>query len=162
VLEREFGTADYLVPAAEFEWPAAPRRGGDTADLQLFTDAAVSGAYTTHLMDVSRPHAWFVAFSPRFEQAFGYVWRRADFPWMGIWEENHSRAAPPWNGETLTRGMEFGVSPFPETRRKMIERGRMFDVPTFRWIPAKTRVEVEYWILALHLDRIPDALEWPG
>jgi hypothetical protein len=162
VIEEDFGTADYLVPGAEFEWPAAPRRDGGTADLQLFTDAAVSGAYTTHLMDASRAHAWFVAFSPRLEQAFGYVWRRADFPWMGIWEENHSRAAPPWNGETLTRGMEFGVSPFPESRRKMIERGRMFGVPTFRWIPARTRVEVEYWILALHVDRIPDALEWPG
>ena len=48
---------------------------------------------------------------------------------MGIWEENHSRAAPPWNSETLTRGMEFGVSPFPESRRKMIDRGRLFGVP---------------------------------
>ena len=73
--------------------------------------------------------------------AFGYVWRRADFPWMGIWEENASRPQPPWNGFTLTRGMEFGASPFPETRREMIERGRLFDVPAFRWIPAATRVD---------------------
>jgi hypothetical protein len=40
--------------------------------------------------------------------------------------------------------MEFGVSPFPETRRQMIDRGRLFDTPAFRWIPAKSRVEVEY------------------
>ena len=33
------------------------------------------------------------------------------------------------------RGMEFGVSPFPESRRQMIDRGRLFDVPTYRWIP---------------------------
>ena len=71
--------------------------------------------------------------------AFGYVWRRSDFPWLGIWEENHSRAIPPWNGRTLTRGMEFGASPIPETRRKMIERGRLFGVPGYRWIPAKQR-----------------------
>ena len=113
-------------------------------------------------MDVTRPHAWFVAYSPRLQQAFGYVWKRSDFPWMGIWEENHSRAAPPWNSETLTRGMEFGVSPFPESRRKMIDRGRLFGVPTYRWIPARTRVEVEYWILAPHAVQVPDALEWPG
>jgi hypothetical protein len=81
---------------------------------------------------------------------------------MGIWEENHSRAAPPWNSETVTRGMEFGVSPFPESRRKMIDRGRLFGVPTYRWIPARTRVEVEYWILAPHAVQVPDALEWPG
>ena len=60
---------------------------------------------------------------------------------MGIWEENHSRRLPPWNGDTLTRGMEFGVSPFPETRRQMVDRGSLFDVPTYRWLPAKGRVK---------------------
>ena len=38
----------------------------------------------------------------------------------------------PWNGQTLTCGMEFGVSPFPESRREMIERPRALrhaDVP---------------------------------
>jgi hypothetical protein len=162
VLEGTFGSADYLVPGAEFEWPHAPRRDGGTADLRVFNDAAISGAYTAHLMDGTGLTAWFVAFSPRLRQAFGYVWRQADFPWMGIWEENHSRAAPPWNTATLTRGMEFGVSPFPETRRRMIERARLFSVPTYRWIPARTRVEVEYWIVATQADRIPERLEWPG
>ena len=46
---------------------------------------------------------------------------------------------------TLTRGMEFGASPVAETRRQMIERGSLFGVPAFRWIPARTRVEVRYW-----------------
>ena len=161
VLEEGFGTADYLVPAAEFDWPAAPRRDGGTADLRIFTEAAMSGAYTAHLMDPARHHAFFVAYSPRFEQAFGYVWKQADFPWMGIWEENHSRTAVPWSGQTLTRGMEFGVSPFPESRRRMIDRGRMFGVPTYRWVPALSRVEVEYWILAPLVTSIPETLEWP-
>jgi hypothetical protein len=40
--------------------------------------------------------------------------------------------------------MEFGASPMPETRRQMIERGSLFGVPAFRWIPARTRVEVRY------------------
>ena len=44
--------------------------------------------------------------------------------------------------------MEFGVSPFPESRRAMIDRGRLFGVPTYRWVPAMSRVEVEYWIVA--------------
>ena len=43
----------------------------------------------------------------------GYVWERSDFPWIGIWEENNSRTNPPWNGRTVTRGMEFGASRFP-------------------------------------------------
>ena len=80
---------------------------------------------------------------------------------MGIWEENCSRPQPPWNGVTLTRGMEFGVSPFPESRREMIERGRLFDMPTFRWIPAATRVAVEYAAVMRPADIVPETLEWP-
>ncbi len=112
-------------------------------------------------MDPRRAHAFFVAFSPRLRLAFGYVWRQSDFPWMGIWEENRSRLNPPWNGQAMTRGMEFGVSPFPESRRQMIDRCRLFDVPTYRWIPAKTKVEVEYRIVVQSAARVPEVLEWP-
>jgi hypothetical protein len=162
VFEGIFGPADYLTPGAEFDWPTAPRAGGGTADLRLYNGADVSGAFTTHLMDPGREHAFFVAFSPRSRLAFGYVWRQADFPWMGIWEENRSRVNPPWNGQAVTRGMEFGASPFPESRRQMIDRSRLFGVPTYRWIPAKTRIEVEYRIVLQKAGRIPETLEWPG
>lgn len=161
VFERGFGSADYLEPGAEFDWPAAPRIGGGTADLRRSSDAPASSAYTAHLMDPRQDTAFFVAFSPESRLAFGYVWRRADFPWMGIWEENASRSQPPWNGATLARGMEFGASPFPESRREMIERGRLFDVPTFRWIPAATLVTVEYAIVARPADTVPETLDWP-
>jgi hypothetical protein len=55
--------------------------------------------------------------------------------------------------------MEFGVSPIPESRRAMIVRGRLFDTPTFRWIPARTTVEVEYCATLRPADAIPDNLE---
>jgi hypothetical protein len=161
VFESSFGPADYLRPAAEFAWPHAPRADGGTADLQLYTSADHSSAYTAHLMDTAREWGFFTAFSPEARLAIGYVWRRADFPWLGIWEENHSRPQPPWNGSALTRGMEFGVSPFPESRREMIERGRLFDVPTFRWVPAATRVTVEYWATLMPVDAIPETLVPP-
>jgi hypothetical protein len=61
----------------------------------------------------------------------------------------------------MTRGMEFGVSPFPESRRQMIDRGSLFNMPTYGWIPARTRVEVEYWILHRTADAVPDVLAWP-
>ncbi|MPZ21015.1 MAG: hypothetical protein GEV06_24400 [Luteitalea sp.] len=160
--ERTFGADDYLQADAVFDWPMAPCRDGGTADLQVFRRAVASSAYTTHLMDPSGDQAFFVAFSPDAQLAVGYVWRRRDFPWLGIWEENCSRSHAPWSGKTVARGMEFGVSPMPEPRRAMIERGRMFDVPTFRWLPAATHVEVEYWVTIHRRETIPEALEWPG
>ena len=57
--------------------------------------------------------------------------------------------------------MEFGASPMPESRREMIDRGRLFDVPTYRWIPAKSRVEVEYWVIVRDADAVPEVLEQP-
>jgi hypothetical protein len=159
--EVAFGADDYLQPSMEFEWPFAPAAGGGRVDLRRFTDAPASSAYTAHLMDPGRATAFFVAFSPTANLALGYVWRRADFPWLGIWEENVSRTQTPWNGQTVARGMEFGVSPFPESRRRMVERGRLFDTPTFRWLPARTTIDVEYCALIRPVDAIPESLEWP-
>jgi hypothetical protein len=160
ILDGRFGDHDCLKPGAVFDWPSAPRGGGGRADLRRFTDAGASSAFTTHLIDPSREHGFFVAFSPRAELAFGYVWRRADFPWLGIWEENLSRSLPPWDARTIALGMEFGVSPFPETRRRMIDRGRMFGTPGFRWIPARTRVDVEYRAMMQSAVAIPEVLAW--
>ena len=156
VFESEFGDATYLAAGAEFDWPLAPRQDGGVEDLRVFNLAPVSGAYTTHLMDGQREQAFFTAFHPGMRLAFSYVWNRADFPWLGIWEENYSRTGPPWNGQTLTRGMEFGASPMPETRRQMIGRGSLFGVQAYRWLPAKATVEVEYLASAWRADSVPE------
>jgi hypothetical protein len=145
VVEEDFTKGmGYMVTGAEFAWPDVPTLDGATEDLRTFTGRDVSGAFTTHLMDPQREQVWFAAWSPSSRLGIAYIWKRADFPWLGIWEENHSRTQPPWNGQTLTRGMEFGVSPFAESRRAMVERGRLFSTPTYRWIPARRRVTVVY------------------
>jgi len=124
--------------------------------MRTFVDLPVSGAYTAHLMDPRREDAFFLAWNPRSRLLLGYVWKRSDFPWLGIWEENRSRTHAPWNGRTITRGMEFGVSPMPETRRAMIERGSLFGVPGFCWVPAKGTVRAEYRAFLVASDSIPE------
>lgn len=158
VYERDFGAHDYLKIGADFDWPMAPRADGGVEDLRVLTGAPASCAYTSHLMDPAREDAFFVAFTPSLRLAFGYIWKSGDFPWMGIWEENHSRTNPPWNGRTLTRGMEFGVSPVPESRRAMIDRHHMFGHPGYRWIPAKGRLAAEYWAVTMDAESVPEAL----
>ncbi len=157
VIESDFtGGKGYMKIGAEFDWPQVPNIKGGTTDMRVFVDLPVSGAFSTHLMDPQREEAFFLAWSPKSKLLFGYVWKRTDFPWLGIWEENHCRTAPPWNGHTTTRGMEFGVSPMPETRRQMIQRGSLFGVPGYRWIPARKTVHVEYRAFLTTAPNIPD------
>lgn len=151
---------EYQKRGVDFDWPNVPTLDGGHADLRVYNSAPLSAAFTSHLMDPRREHGYFVAFSPTSKLAFGYVWNRADFPWLGMWEENYARTLPPWGGRTLTRGMEFGVSPVSETRRKMIERNKLFDTPCFRWIPAKATVEVRYWAALAPAEHVPEALLW--
>ena len=160
--EQPFGAADYLVPAVDFDWPSGPRSDGGVADLRRFSDVATSSAYTAHLMTAAGDAAFLAAFWPGAALAFGYVWHPSDFPWLGIWEENCSRTAAPWNGVTVACGMEFGVSPFPETRRAMVGRARLFDVPTFRWLPARRTLTARYAIVLQAADRVPESLESLG
>jgi hypothetical protein len=161
VSESDPGFAAYLTAGAEFAWPMAPRLDGGEADLRRMHETAPASSYTAHLADAQHDDAYFVAFSPRFRLAFGYIWKRTDFPWLGIWEENCSRQGSPWDGRTITRGMEFGVSPFPETRREMVDRNRLLDMPTYKWISSRGRLEVEYWIASQIADAVPESLTWP-
>ncbi len=162
IYERPFGAGDYLKTGADFDWPLAPLSSEGFADLRVYTDAPASSAFTTHLMDPGRGEAFFVAFHPGLKLAFGYVWKQADFPWLGIWEENHSRTSAPWCANTMTRGMEFGASPIPESRREMITRGSLFGAPVYRWLPAKGRIEARYRAVAFNTDQIPESLEMPA
>jgi hypothetical protein len=155
------GSDAYLRLGAEFDWPLAPLATGGMADLRRMNPAAPASGYTAHLADAQREDAFFVAHSPQYRLAFGYIWKREDFPWLGIWEENCSRQGAPWSGREVTRGMEFGVSPFPETRKEMVERGRLFGTPTYKWIPAAGHLRAEYWVVSQIADLIPESLSWP-
>lgn len=163
VYEENFASGEgYQVNAAEFDWPLCPTRDGTRFDLRVYPAAAASAGYTAHLMDPSRESAFFIAHHPGAGLACCYAWKRADFPWLGRWEENRHRAAAPWHNREVVIGMEFGVSPMPETRRKMIERGSMFGVPGYRWLPAKESVTVEYAASVQPVASTPEEADWTG
>jgi hypothetical protein len=157
VFEVDFtGGKGYMKTGAEFDWPHVPKLAGGTADLRVFPHLQVSGAFSTHLMDPRREQAFFLAWSPKSKVLISYAWKQSDFPWLGIWEENRSRTTPPWNGQTITRGMEFGASPMPETRRAMVTRGSLFGVPAYRWISARETVHVSYQATVTAAESMPD------
>ncbi|MBV9268722.1 MAG: hypothetical protein JO061_21315 [Acidobacteriaceae bacterium] len=163
VMDASFNDGQGLFePNAEFEWPFCPLKNGAKADLRIFPADRPSGGFTAHLMDPRAENAWFAAWSPTTRVLLAYMWKRSDFPWLARWEENHLRTQPPWNGNGLACGMEFGASPFVESRRDMVNRGTLFGTPTFRWIPAQTSVRVEYCACITTRDAVPERAKWDG
>lgn len=152
----KLGPAQTIKPYTEFEWPMAPAEDGTDVDLRVYPAKKSSAMVTGHLVEENRTYGHFFAWHPHSRLAIGYLWKRADFPWIALWDENHSRFGPPWNGRSLTRGVEFGVSPWAEGRRAMVDRGSLFGTPVYRWIPARSRVAVEYLALVRVMDRIPE------
>jgi len=152
------GADQHYVASAEFEWPHAPNTDGGITDLDTFPAFERSTGVTAHAVDDDRDQAYFLTWEPTSRLAFGYVWKRADFPWISLWEENRARTNPPWNGQTITRGVEFGASPFAEGRRATIERGSLFGVPTYRWLPAHSNITVDYMAFAFQSGEMPEQL----
>lgn len=137
-----------------FRWPKGPRAKGGTVDLRTIgRETPKSSDFSTQLMDPAREDAWFSAVNPDRGLAVAYVWKRRDFPWVGNWEENYERKIKPWVNKSLTRGMEFANTPFPQGLRKAVDRGAFHGEPTFRWLPAREKVVVDYSILARPVDQ---------
>ena len=106
----------------------APLTSGGVYDLRVYSDRDVSAGFTTHLMDPSkRDEVRSRPQTPALRS--GIDGSASDFPWLGIWEENQPAIAARGTESDDHRGMEFGVSPQPESRRAMIDRGSLFGVP---------------------------------
>lgn len=145
-----FGNPQRLKPARAFTWPDGPGVRG-RIDLRTMGRGRNSDFFA-NLMNPKQEHAWFSAVNPRQGLMVAYVWRRKDFPWLGVWEENRARRTQPWNGQSLTRGMEFANTPFPVGLRKAVDMGTFHGQPTFRWLPALRSVTFDYSLLALSVE----------
>jgi len=145
---KPFGRPQRLKTDTAFMWPNGPGANGKPVDLRVIgRQYRRSSDFTTQLMDPGREDAWFSAVNPRLGLLFAGVWRRSDFPWLGNWEENYGRRQPPWAGRSLTRGMEFANTPFPVGLREAVNLGAFHGRPTFRWLPARGRVEIDYCLI---------------
>jgi hypothetical protein len=46
----------------------------------------------------------------------------------------------------MARGLEFGTQPFDVPRRETITTATMFDTPTYRWLPAKSKIKTHFLV----------------
>ena len=135
-----------LQPDAEFTWPNAPTRDRKRMNLRIMP-AKRFGHYTAQSLNPELEIAFIAACNPRLKFLIVYAFRRADFPWVGNWEERYNRTQAPWLGKTFCRGLEFSTTPFAIPRRETIEQGPLFGEPTYRWLPAKSKARVRFLIL---------------
>ena len=118
----------------EFAWPNAPTVDGGTTDLRAAPAQPNSGDHTTSLLDPSRKWVFVTALHPQKRLLLGYIFRASEFPWVQSWENYPSTGK-------LARGLEFSTQPFDVPRREAIQLGSLFGAPTYRWLPAKSKLE---------------------
>jgi hypothetical protein len=131
---------------AEFTWPIAPAARGGRLNLRTVPEAKFEH-YTAQLLDPKLKLAFIAACNPRMGLLVIYLFRRADFPWVGNWVERFHQSHAPRNGKTFCRGLEFSTTPFAIPRRETVEQNRMFGEHVYRWLPARSRASVRYMIL---------------
>jgi hypothetical protein len=136
-----------LADFKEFKWPMAPTVNGALVDMRVSPTVTPVMDQTTSLMDPSRKLAYVTGFHPERQALLGYVFRREEYPWIQIWDSY------PGGGRRSYRGMEFAVQPFDLTRREVIQMNSMFDTPTYRWLPAQSKIASSF---IMFYTRVPD------
>jgi hypothetical protein len=155
VCPKSFSKRMFLEPDSESRWPTAHKKGGDVHNLRTSPNLRY-GHYTAHLLDPKLETAFIAVSNPSLRLLVLYIFTRADFPWVGNWEERHNRTAVPWNSREFCRGFEFSSTPFPVPRRETVTNGKLFGEATYRWLPAKAEEKVRYLILMLD---VPDGFQ---
>lgn len=140
------GARRRLAPGENFTWPMAPLKSGKMTDMRPAPLNPDSEDHTTHLMDPERELAYVTALNLEKHMLLGYVFRREEFPWLQIWEEYQS-------DKIMARGLEFSTQPYGVQRRDSISLGRMFDTPTYRWLPAKSRIGSRFLIFYVRVPK---------
>ncbi len=126
-----------LASGRDFQFPMAPKQDGTLRDLRGVPDPPNSMDHTGCAIDPARRLGYVTAINTVEGLMIGYVFRREEFPWLQEWLNFPASGA-------LSRGLEFGTQPYDVPRRQAISMGSLFGVPTYRWLPAKSKIGARY------------------
>jgi hypothetical protein len=127
----------HLVYGKDFTWPLAPTVDGGQADLRVIPTDHNWLDLASCQMDPARKLEFVTALHLERHVVFGYVFRREDYPWLMSWMN--------FTGdEHAARGMEFSTQTFDISHRETVAMSPLFGTPTFRWLPAKSKIETRF------------------
>jgi hypothetical protein len=118
---------------------------GRTIDLTRPFQKRGLGFVASVLVDRNRRLGFVAAVNQGSGLMLAYCFRRSDFPWVAVWEENRALSSLPWKRRTQARGLEFGTTPFPLERQESFSMGKLFGEPTSTCVEAKGRKAVRYF-----------------
>ena len=157
---QPYDEGSMLATDREFVWPKAPSANGDGfVDLRRPFSREGGGFIASVQLKPTRDMAYTLAVNWKTRLGVGYCFRRADFPWLAIWEENRARADAPWNKTTRARGMEFGTTPLPLGREENARRGPLFGTPHQCVLPANGQRTAAYLMFLFTLPPRVSAIE---
>jgi hypothetical protein len=133
----------------DFEWPRLDGYG----DLRRSPGSEGVYEHIGCLMDEGREDAYVTAIATDENLLLGYLFPRRDFPWIQHWMHYPDDGAYAW-------GLEFGMQPYDATKAELLALSPMFGEPTFRWLPAKSRLTTRFLMFAARVppgfDRVTD------
>jgi hypothetical protein len=132
-------TSRRLTSGQDSTWPLAPGLHGEAVDLRQTPGNAGYLDHATTLMDPNRDLEWATALNAKKGLLLGYIFKRAEYPWLQYWGNY------PANGK-FAREMEFGTQPFDVSRREAVSIGAMFGVPTYRWLAANSKITSRFLV----------------
>ena len=126
-------------------WPKGIAKDGDAngpaRDAGRSPTAEPTSAY---LMDPTRETSYFTMYNPGYRVLIGLHLAYQRFPLDRRLAGEPPRTQPPWNGQVVARGMEFGTTPFGGPMKEVVDEGSLFGVPMFRWIGGRERLTARY------------------
>ncbi len=126
-----------LASAQDFTWPMAPLAAGGLTDLRSAPPDSGTIDHAAMLMDPSRRLVYVTALNTARQALLGYIFRREEYPWLQDWESYETSTR-------MNRGLEFSTQPFDVPRREAVDLHSMFGVPTYRWLPAKSKIGTRF------------------
>lgn len=121
-------------------------------------DSNINGVFT-FLVDPSCGTGWIAAYDPVSQILIGYVWNRADYPWIHIWQHVE-------NNSIQYVGLEFGTAALhqPIETLNSVDH-KIFETPSFQYLNAGEACLKSYTCFLCRInDKVNEInnIEWEG
>ena len=113
-------------------WPEMAYNG-NLVDFRYFTSDPNPDVVSFVFPD-STDYGWVTAANAGKGLLIGYVWDKAEYPWLNLWRAGR-------NGNLAARGFEIGTAGLHQPFTEIMRVGKIFDTPIFEYLDSKASVE---------------------